>query len=164
MRGWLALVVVLDPANPGLRASDADREATVERLRVAAEEGRIDHEELDERLSAAYAARYCAELGPLTADVTPAPEPVAPVCSPVFVRPARRLNPFALVSLLSALVLWTMGGLGSLLAVVSGHVALHQINRSGGTQYGRGAALAGLCIGYFGVAVLVLIFVTAFLI
>lgn len=156
--------MVLDPANPGLRASDADREATVERLRVAAEEGRIDHEELDDRLTATYAARYCAELEPLTADVTPQAAPAAPSGPPVFVRPARQLNPLALVSLFSALVLWTMGGLGSVLAVVSGHVALHQINRSGGRQYGRGAALAGLCAGYFGVAILVLVFVTAFMI
>jgi len=154
--------MVFDPANPGLRASDADREATVERLRVAAEEGRIDHEELDERLSAAYGARYCAELEPLTTDVTPPPpQPAGP---PVFVQPARRVNPFAIVSLVCALLLWTMGGLGSVAAVVSGHIALHQINRSGGTQYGRGAALAGLCLGYVGVAALVLIFVTAILI
>jgi Domain of unknown function (DUF1707)/Domain of unknown function (DUF4190) len=155
---------VFDPANPGLRASDADREATVERLRVAAEEGRIDHEELDERLSAAYGARYCAELEPLTADVTPPPEPREPAGPPVFVQSGRRVNPFAIVSLVCALLLWTMGGLGSVAAVVSGHIALHQIDRSGGAQYGRAAALAGLCLGYVGVAALVLVFATAFLI
>jgi len=151
------LTVVFDPATPGLRASDADREATVERLRVAAEEGRIDHEELDERLTAAYGARYCNELEPLTADVTPAAAPVAPRLPPVFVQPTRRLNPLAVVSLVCALLLWSMGGLGSIAAVVTGHLSLNQINRSGGTQYGRGAALAGLCIGYVGVAGLVLV-------
>jgi len=153
--------MVFDPANPGLRASDADREATVERLRVAAEEGRLDHEELDERLTAAYGARYCAELEPLTTDVTPVAAPPVPAGPPVFVQPSRRLNPFALVSLFCALVLWMMGGLGSIAAVVSGHIALHQINRSGGTQYGRSAALAGLCLGYVGVAGIVLILVLA---
>jgi hypothetical protein len=46
-----------EPEKPELRASDADREAVVERLRVAAIEGRLDAEELEARVSAAYAAR-----------------------------------------------------------------------------------------------------------
>ena len=45
-----------DPADLGLRASDADREATAQRLHTAATEGRLDAEELDERLTAVYAA------------------------------------------------------------------------------------------------------------
>ncbi|GHH40452.1 DUF1707 SHOCT-like domain-containing protein [Streptomyces candidus] len=54
-----------------LRASDADRDATVELLREAAAEGRLDLDELDERLEAALTAKTVAELGPLTEDLVP---------------------------------------------------------------------------------------------
>jgi hypothetical protein len=52
-----------------LRISDADREKVAEVLRGAAGEGRLDLEELDERLSATYAARTYADLVPITADL-----------------------------------------------------------------------------------------------
>lgn len=55
-----------------LRASDADRERVAERLREAVTEGRLDMEEFDTRLGAAYAARTYGELTPLTRDL-PAP-------------------------------------------------------------------------------------------
>lgn len=54
---------------PPLRASDADRERTAELLREAAGEGRLDVDELDERLTAAYAGRTRSELERLVADV-----------------------------------------------------------------------------------------------
>lgn len=73
---------------PDLRASDADRERAVMTLGRAAGEGRLDVDELEERLQAAYAARTHAELERLLADVggaveagpagrapAPAPEP-----------------------------------------------------------------------------------------
>lgn len=56
-----------------LRASDADREHVAEILRQAAADGRIDVEELDERLALAYATRTWADLEPLTADLVPSP-------------------------------------------------------------------------------------------
>lgn len=52
-----------------LRISDADRHAVAERLREAAGEGRIDLEELDERLEQTYAAKTYGDLVPLTADL-----------------------------------------------------------------------------------------------
>jgi hypothetical protein len=52
-----------------LRASDADREATVVRLRDAGGEGRITFEEVAERVERADAARTRAELEVLTADL-----------------------------------------------------------------------------------------------
>jgi Domain of unknown function (DUF1707)/Domain of unknown function (DUF4190) len=131
-----------------LRASDADRDATAERLRAAAMEGRLDPDELEERLSAAYGARWCSELEPLTADVTPPAPPPAP--RPTFVRRATTTNGFAVASLVLS-ILW-MGWIGSALGVVFGHIALGQISQSGGTQSGRGAAIAGLAIGYLGLA------------
>jgi hypothetical protein len=57
---------------PALRASDADRERVVDILRTAAGEGRLDVEELDERVSAAYTIRTLTELEALTLDLVPA--------------------------------------------------------------------------------------------
>ncbi|MGW0198281.1 DUF1707 SHOCT-like domain-containing protein [Nonomuraea sp. NPDC003201] len=68
----------------GLRASDAEREAVVEQLRVASVEGRLTLAELTDRTEAAYSATTHAELALLTQDLpggaTPAPAPApAPV-------------------------------------------------------------------------------------
>jgi hypothetical protein len=52
-----------------LRASDADREAVVRRLRRAVGEGRLTVDEFDERAAAAYAARTLGDLDPLTTDL-----------------------------------------------------------------------------------------------
>jgi hypothetical protein len=57
---------------PAHRASDAEREAAADRLRVAAGDGRLDPQELEERLEAAYGARTVGELEALTGDL-PAP-------------------------------------------------------------------------------------------
>lgn len=83
---------MIDPDDrpvPDLRASDADRERAVITLGRAAGDGRLDVDELEERLQAAYAARTQAELDTLLADVggmvaagsapTPAPAPRARV-------------------------------------------------------------------------------------
>jgi len=56
-----------------MRASDADRERVVDVLRVAAGDGRLTPEELDDRLGAALSARTFDELVPLTADLGAAP-------------------------------------------------------------------------------------------
>ncbi len=52
-----------------LRASHSDRDRVVEALRVAAGDGRLTAEELDERLEAALTARTYSELAVLTADL-----------------------------------------------------------------------------------------------
>jgi len=54
---------------PELRASDAEREQTVELLKEHAAAGRLTLEELAERTSAGYAARTAAELEELTRDL-----------------------------------------------------------------------------------------------
>ena len=56
-----------------LRASDADRDAVAERLRHAAGEGRLEPEELEERLHAALRARTYGDLGRLLADLPAKP-------------------------------------------------------------------------------------------
>lgn len=52
-----------------MRVSDAEREEAAERLRVAAGDGRLDLQELEERLEQTYAARTYGELEPLTLDL-----------------------------------------------------------------------------------------------
>ncbi len=56
-------------AGEKLRASHADRDQVVELLRVAAGDGRLSPEELDDRLERALTAKTYAELAPLTADL-----------------------------------------------------------------------------------------------
>ena len=58
-----------------LRCSDLDRERVAETLRAATGDGRLTLTELEERLSAVYAARTYGELEPALADL---PAPAAP--------------------------------------------------------------------------------------
>ena len=64
------------------RASHADRDEVVERLRVAAGDGRLTMSELEERVDAAFAARTYAELAPLTADLPDQPPGATPAVRP----------------------------------------------------------------------------------
>lgn len=54
---------------PELRASHADRDRAVDVLRIAAGDGLLTADELDERLEAALSARTLSELAVLTADL-----------------------------------------------------------------------------------------------
>jgi Domain of unknown function (DUF1707) len=60
-------------AGEEFRASHADRDQVVEVLRVAAGDGRLSAEELDDRLERALTARTYAELAALTADLPATP-------------------------------------------------------------------------------------------
>ena len=127
---------------------------------MASVDGRIDADELEQRLSAVYAARWVADLDRLVADVSPppavvAPPPYAPYPAPVY----QSTNGLAVASLVAGF-LW-IGWLGSILAVIFGHIALGQINRSGGREGGSGLAIAGLVLGYMGVATLLLFLAAA---
>jgi hypothetical protein len=74
------------PAQPlardQLRASHQDRDRVVEILRVAAGDGRLTPEELDERLEAALTARTFAELAALTTDLPAVPGAAADAALP----------------------------------------------------------------------------------
>ncbi|MEV4107546.1 DUF1707 domain-containing protein [Nonomuraea sp. NPDC049695] len=61
------------PSSPALRASDADRDRTIELLRAGVADGRLDPVEFDERLDKALAARTVDALAPLTSDLIAAP-------------------------------------------------------------------------------------------
>jgi hypothetical protein len=52
-----------------LRAADADRERTAERLRTANAEGRLDLAEFQQRLERCYEAKTFGELGELVSDL-----------------------------------------------------------------------------------------------
>ena len=76
-------------AGEELRASHADRDQVVELLRVAAGDGRLSAEELDDRLERALTTRTYAELAALTADLpaTPGAAVVPPGASAVSATP-----------------------------------------------------------------------------
>jgi hypothetical protein len=79
-----------------LRISDEDRHKVAEVLRQAAGEGRLDLEELDERLEATYRAKTYGELVPITVDLPAAtgaaPAPVPPRPQPTSGMPAVRYS------------------------------------------------------------------------
>ncbi|MBF6074775.1 DUF1707 domain-containing protein [Nocardia beijingensis] len=52
-----------------VRASDADREKIIDRLRLAMNEGRLSLAEFDDRLQQVYAAKTYGELTPLLSDL-----------------------------------------------------------------------------------------------
>jgi Domain of unknown function (DUF1707) len=82
------------------RASDAEREAVVARLRDAASEGRLTVEELAERIDAAYAATTRAELEPLTADLPDVPMTTATASVPAGAAPPARASSSVVVGIL----------------------------------------------------------------
>jgi hypothetical protein len=95
-----------------LRASDADRDAVAERLRLAAVEGRIDPDELEQRLHTALRAKTYGDLDRLLRDL-----PAKPV---KWERPRRGLAPaagFAMVMVLRAMV--ALAILGAVLVVAA---------------------------------------------
>lgn len=91
-------------------------------------------------------------------DLTPAStRPMqAPPPPPIFIQsPVARTNGLAIASLVLGIV-WVFG-IGSLLALLFGYVAKGQIDASGGRESGRGLAIAGIVLGWIGVAGLVFV-------
>jgi hypothetical protein len=66
------------PAADQLRASHEDRDRVIEVLRVAAGDGRLTAEELDERVEVAFSARTYGELATLTSDLPAGGQAIAP--------------------------------------------------------------------------------------
>jgi hypothetical protein len=97
-----------DPSQ--LRISDADRHQVAEVLREAAGEGRIDLEELDQRLEATYAARTYADLVPITLDL-PAQPTTSALARPAASHPPARASEERHLAILSGLErkgVWTV--------------------------------------------------------
>jgi hypothetical protein len=69
------------PDAPRLRASDEERTETVRVLQDAMARGLLTHQEGDERMAAAFGARFRDELPPLTADLQSV-QPAATAATP----------------------------------------------------------------------------------
>ena len=124
-----------------MRAADADRDRVVEFLNMAYSEGRLSKDEYDGRLENALSARTYADLDQLVTDL-----PAARVTAVNPVTPVARTNGLAIASLACGLAQFVFGPLATIPAIVFGHVARHQIRRTG--EQGASLALAGLILGW----------------
>jgi uncharacterized membrane protein len=131
-----------------MRAADADRDRAVSYLTTAYTEGRLAKDEYDARLETALAARTYSELDQVVTDL-----PGARV-GPVPRRGPSPTNGLAIASLACGVAQFAFGPLPTIPAIVLGHMARHQIKRTG--EQGAGMALAGLLLGWAAVAMGVL--------
>ena len=130
-----------------MRAADADRDRVVEVLSMAYSEGRLTKDEYDGRLENALSARTYADLDQLVTDL--------PVARAPAVTPGAGTNGLAIASLACGLVQCVFGPVTAIPAIMFGHVALHQIKRTGGQ--GAGLAFAGLILGWATVILIVVV-------
>ncbi|WP_036555297.1 DUF1707 SHOCT-like domain-containing protein [Nocardioides insulae] len=111
---------------PELRIGDAERHRVAEFLREAAGQGRLEVDELDERLEATYRARTYADLVPITADLAlPDQAPIAPATSPTSqVVPPGGVEPvetsLALLSGVNRRGVWQIGQTHTATAILGG--------------------------------------------
>lgn len=147
-----------------MRASDADRERAVDVLKAGFAEGRLSHEEYDQRVGAVYRSRTYGELTALVRDlpqgpVVPpmqmaVPQHAMPVMPTFLPTPPPPTNSLATASLVCGLA-GTVFVLPAAAAVVLGHRARGQIRRTG--EQGEGTATVGAVLGYLGLTFWVLI-------
>jgi hypothetical protein len=116
---------------------------------VAYSEGRLSKGEYEGRLENAFSAGTYADLDQIVTDL-PAARGAA---SAPAVPQVARVNGLAIASLACGLAQFMFGPLATIPAIVLGHVARHQIRRTG--EQGAGLALAGLILGW---AVVILAF------
>lgn len=128
-----------------MRAADADRDRVAGILGTAYSEGRLSKDEYDVRLEAALAARTYDDLDQVMTDL-PVHAGVAVPHEPAMVTPVARTNGFAIASLACGLGQFMVGPVGTIPAIVFGHIARNQIRRTG--EQGAGLALAGLILGW----------------
>lgn len=67
------------------------------------------------------------------------------------VAPSSGMALTSLVSGIASIVLCGLGGIATLTAIITGHIALSRINRSGGVAPRKGMAVTGLILGYVSV-------------
>jgi hypothetical protein len=92
-----------------------------------------------------------------------APPPPAAVAPPQAASygysPPAKTNGLAIAAMVLG-ILW-LYWLGSILALIFGYVAKNQIDNSRGQEGGRGMAIAGIVLGWVGVAILSIIIIAA---
>jgi hypothetical protein len=142
---------------PGMLAANADRERAIDVLKAGFAEGRLTKAEYDVRAARVYAARTYGELGSLIVDLPAGPLSV-PVryAGPVYA-PRPPVNSTAVGALTCGLAVFLTMGLTGIPAIVLGHRARREVRASG--QRGDGMALAGMILGWAGVALTALFIV-----
>ena len=132
-----------------MRAADTDRDGVAERLSMAYSEGRLSKDEYDGRLENALSARTYADLDQLVIDL--------PAARATAVTPVAKTNQLAMASLACGLAQFVFGPVVAIPAIVFGHVARHQIKRTG--EQGADLALAGLILGWAAVILVIVLIV-----
>jgi Domain of unknown function (DUF4190)/Domain of unknown function (DUF1707) len=131
-----------------LRASDADRDKVQGLLNEAYAQGRLTQAEWEQRANVLGGPVTYADLDRMTADLVPRPYP-----GPVPLQ--QGTNGMAIASLvcgIGQLFFFLPAGIA---AVILGHMARSRIRRTG--EQGDGMAVAGLILGYIGIALSVLL-------
>jgi hypothetical protein len=142
-----------------MRASAADRERAIDVCKASYGEGRLTKEEFDARVGQITASRTYGDLAAVTSDLPAGPLGGVshyqaggyPVPVPGYPPPVRPTNGLAIGSLVCSLM-----GI-SLPAVIMGHIARMQIRER--NEAGEGLAVAGLVVGWVGMALWTLVFV-----
>ncbi len=86
----------------------------------------------------------------------PVPQQLPGAQPPAAARP-KSTNGLAITSMVLGILWWCW--IGSILALIFGYVAKGQIAAAGGTQGGRGMAIAGIVLGWVGIGTLLLFIV-----
>jgi hypothetical protein len=136
-----------------MRATDTDRENVRLILQQAHSEGRLSWEDFDSRSSVLMTAQTYEQLSALTADLPnriPGSPPQVYSGFPAAQRPTNGLATASLICGISQIFIWFFGAIA---AIVLGHIARRQIRQTG--EQGDGMALAGLILGYVGLALTV---------
>ncbi|GAA1435457.1 hypothetical protein GCM10009641_31570 [Mycobacterium cookii] len=94
--------------DPRMRIADSDRERAMADLAGHYAEGRLDHEEYDERLDAIWTARTRADLALLFSDLPRLPAPLPPGPEPAGPRRPRARQRVPLLPVLAALVVLSL--------------------------------------------------------
>jgi hypothetical protein len=143
------------PVGPPVRATDRDRDATIDVLQEGYATGRLTADEHASRVSTAMSARTYADLDRLVLDLhrrpvyPDAPQPLA----------RRRTNGYAVAALVCGVAQPVTLMLSTIPAVIFGHLARRQIRDTG--EDGSGLAAWGLILGWAGVAAVALLAVLA---
>jgi len=73
-------------------------------------------------------------------------------------QPMQRDSGAAIASLVMGIMAWTfLPILGALVAIITGHIGISEVNKGNGMVRGKGMAVAGLVMGYVQIGILVLI-------
>ena len=138
---------------PGMLASAADRDRTIDVLKAAYGEGRLTKDEFDARSARTMAARRYGDLAAIVADLPAGPlGPMIPYHQPGYYQamvPVTPTNGLAIGSLVCGILEFFTFGLAAVPAVILGYLARGQIRHTG--ERGDGMAIAGLILGWLAI-------------